>query len=420
HADFLSGARELARATGARPVLSDEGGDGWRYAWAAEAGALLVKDGAKLMVGNIAVDVLHTPGHTPEHICFRITDTKATTRPMGVFTGDFVFVGDVGRPDLLEKAAGQAGTMETAARTLFASLQRFKQLPDYLQLWPGHGAGSACGKALGAVPSSTAGYERFANWAFTADEEDDFVAQVLAGQPEPPAYFAQMKRLNRDGPPARRTTRPDRIPGNALRDLVGEGAAVADTRRTLDFAAGHVRGSLNIPFGSSLATYAGSVLPYDKPIYLVARESALDEVITALASVGLDDVAGWLPPEDIGAPLDSTTQLPAAEAARQALAGDVTIVDVRRQSEWDEGHVAGAIHIPLAEVAARVAEIPPDRPVVLHCEGGGRSAVAAAVLRSLGRHDVANLQGGIKAWIKAGLPVEKDELARIAPERRGG
>ncbi len=216
HADFLSGTRELAAASGARPVLSDEGGDDWRYPWAKDAGALLVKDGAVVMVGNVKVEVLHTPGHTPEHLCFRITDTAATDRPMGVFTGDFIFVGDVGRPDLLEKTAGHAGTMEAAARQLFASLQRFKAYPDWLQLWPGHGAGSACGKALGAVPSSTLGYERFANWALTTKGEPEFVREVLAGQPEPPAYFAQMKRLNRDGPPPRPTARPPLVADSGL------------------------------------------------------------------------------------------------------------------------------------------------------------------------------------------------------------
>ncbi|MGI8842989.1 MAG: MBL fold metallo-hydrolase, partial [Gemmatimonadaceae bacterium] len=165
HADYVSGSRELAQRAGAQLFLSNEGGPDWKYAFASESAATLLRDGSSFMVGNVKVDVMHTPGHTPEHISFMITDTPATSLPMGVFTGDFVFVGDVGRPDLLERAAGFEGAMVEGARTLFRSLQRFRELPDYLQLWPGHGAGSACGKSLGAVPSTTLGYEKVANWA---------------------------------------------------------------------------------------------------------------------------------------------------------------------------------------------------------------------------------------------------------------
>ncbi|CAA9340091.1 MAG: MBL-fold metallo-hydrolase superfamily, partial [uncultured Gemmatimonadaceae bacterium] len=200
HADFVSGARELAHQAGAQLLLSDEGGAEWRYGYAGEAGAQLLRDGDRVAVGNVVVEALHTPGHTPEHLSFLVTDAPAHAGPWGILTGDFVFVGDVGRPDLLEKAAGQAGTMEAGARTLFRSLERFRALPDHLQLWPGHGAGSACGKALGAVPSSTVGYERRANWGVATLDEEEFVRLVLAGQPEPPRYFAEMKRVNRAGP----------------------------------------------------------------------------------------------------------------------------------------------------------------------------------------------------------------------------
>ena len=415
HADFLSGTRELCKASGAKPVLSDEGGADWSYAWAAEAGALLVKDGATIMVGNVRVEVLHTPGHTPEHICFRITDTKATDRPMGVFTGDFIFVGDVGRPDLLERAAGLEGTMIAGAKVLYASLQRFKDQPDYLQLWPGHGAGSACGKALGAVPSSTLGYERFANWGLTAGSEAEFVQMVLEGQPEPPAYFKHMKRLNRGGPPMRPAERPKRLTMD-VPSLVQSGRLVVDARKTAEFARGHVRGTINVPFGNSLATYAGTVLPWDRTLVLVIQPEQLDEALEALYSIGLDRVEGFVTPDALGRELDVTTQVTAKDAAQQAASGAVTVVDVRRRSEYDEGHVANALHIPLGEVGARAAEIPADRPVVLHCEGGTRSAIAASVLRALGRHDVANLQGGFTAWKKAGLQVDS-ELAETSDRK---
>jgi hydroxyacylglutathione hydrolase len=193
HADFLSGSRELASVTGAKLYLSDEGGPEWQYAFPHEG----LKDGDTFMVGNLRIEVIHTPGHTPEHISFLLTDTPSGNHPVMMFTGDFVFVGDVGRPDLLEKAAGYSGTMVEGAKTMFNSLKRFKQLPDHIQVWPAHGAGSACGKALGAVPGSTVGYEKLVNWALKHTVEDAFVKELLDGQPEPPYYFAKMKSLNK-------------------------------------------------------------------------------------------------------------------------------------------------------------------------------------------------------------------------------
>ena len=200
HADFVSGARELAQRAGARLYLSAAGGPDWQYRYAAEARATAMNDGDSITVGRIEVRALHLPGHTPEHLVFLITDTEVAGEPMGALTGDFLFVGDVGRPDLLERAVGTRGTMETSARQLYHSLQRFREFSDYLQIWPGHGAGSACGKSLSAVPQSTLGYEKRFNWAFGVQNENDFVRAVLAGQPDPPRYFAQMKRMNLEGP----------------------------------------------------------------------------------------------------------------------------------------------------------------------------------------------------------------------------
>src|SRR5687768_1843391 len=208
HADFLSGSRELARRTNARLLLSGEGGPDWRYRFAADAGAVELRDGASFMVGRVRVDVMHTPGHTPEHIAFLITDTATAAEPMGIVTGDSLFVGDVGRPDLLVKTGGRAGAenaqreMTASARVMYATVGRLRTLPEHLQVWPGHGAGSPCGKSLGAVPQSTIGYELRFNWAFNVRDEAEFVQRILDGQPEPPRYFARMKRLNRDGPPA--------------------------------------------------------------------------------------------------------------------------------------------------------------------------------------------------------------------------
>lgn len=262
HADFVSGSRELAQRAGARLFLSDEGGADWKYAFGGEAGAELLRDGSSFNVGDVRVDVLHTPGHTPEHLTLLITDTASADKPMGAFTGDFIFVGDVGRPDLLERAARISGTMEESARQLFRSIQRFKTLPDYLQLWPGHGAGSACGKALGAVPQSSLGYEKLFNWGFTTRDEREFVDLVLAGQPEPPKYFAEMKRINREGPPILGSFRhPERLPASRLAELLERGGLVIDVRHSSDFAVAHISGTINIPLNHSFTTWAGWLTP---------------------------------------------------------------------------------------------------------------------------------------------------------------
>src|SRR6059058_4240911 len=216
HADFLSGARELVRQTGARLLLSAEGDSDWQYRIGPSDRAELLRDGDSFSVGEIRIDVRHMPGHTPEHLVFFVTDGAAADRPLGAFTGDFIFVGDVGRPDLLERAANVSGTMEASARALYRSLRQMREYPEYLQVWPGHGAGSACGKALGGMPSTTLGYERLFNWAFQETDEQQFVRAVLTGQPEPPRYFGRMKKLNRDGVPARPTEAPSRLDVPAL------------------------------------------------------------------------------------------------------------------------------------------------------------------------------------------------------------
>lgn len=416
HADFVSGARELARRTGARLLLSDEGGPDWKYAYAAEDGAQLLEDGDHFMVGNIRLDVLHTPGHTPEHVSFLVTDTPAAAGPWGILTGDFVFAGDVGRPDLLEKAAGITGTMEAGARVLFRSLEKFRALPDHLLVWPGHGAGSACGKALGAVPSTTVGYEKVANWGVATRDEDEFVRMVLAGQPEPPRYFAEMKRINRTGPRVLGgLPRPDRLPATALEELVQRGEIVVDTRPADAFAAGHVPGTFSIPLNGSFTTWAGWLLPYDRDVYLIAADArAAGEAVRDLTMIGLDRVAGILDTEAVdawralGHPLETVTQLTPREAAARLERGDIEVVDVRGRSEWEGGHLPGVPNIPLGYLADRLAELPTDKLLLLQCQAGSRSAIAAGLLQSRGLKNVANLAGGYSAWEQSGLPVTRD------------
>jgi hydroxyacylglutathione hydrolase len=421
HADFVSGARELAVRTGGTLYLSDEGDADWKYGYAADAGAVLLKDRDVFMVGNLKIEALHTPGHTPEHLSFMVTDTPATDRPMGVFTGDFVFVGDVGRPDLLEKAAKIEGTMEAGARTLYRSLQRFKALPDYLQLWPGHGAGSACGKSLGAVPQTTLGYERIANWGLEEMTEDQFVDRVLAGQPEPPRYFAEMKRINKVGPRVLGAPkRPAALPADAIVRLVSEGVLVVDTRAADAFAAGHVPGTISIPLNKSFSTWAGWLVPYDRGVVLlVDDEGCVDEAVRDLAMIGLDRVTGYLRPDALGAwtaagrALATTAQMTAEELAEALAARRVDVVDVRGASEWESGHLPGVPNIPLGYLEERLAELPAGRPLVVHCQGGARSAIAASVLEARGVRDVINLVGGFGAWAGAGHPVERGTPAAV-------
>jgi hydroxyacylglutathione hydrolase len=412
HADFVSGARELAARTGARLLLSDAGGQDWRYRYAASAGAVPLVEGSTFSVGRVRFDVRHTPGHTPEHLAFLVTDTAAAEGPVGVATGDFVFAGDVGRPDLLERAVGVANAADGAARILYHSLQRFRQLPDHLQIWPGHGAGSACGKGLSAMPQSTVGYERRYNWAFGITEEDAFVEAVLAGQPEPPRYFKEMKRINRDGPPILEgPVVPRWLPGVHLRPLLAAGAMVVDLRPAAEFAAGHIPGTISIPFNRAFTNWAGWLLPYDREFYLIAGTGGETLAATAardLVMIGLERVDGWLGAEafeewtrDVG-PLETS---PAVTLAQLRGGNDRIILDVRNRTEWDAGHLPGAKHLPLGYLLDRLDDIPLDRPLVVHCQGGARSAIALSLLQARGRTNAADFTAGFSGWSAAGLPV---------------
>lgn len=422
HADFVSGARELARRAGARLLLSAEGGADWQYRYAEADGARLLRDGDHFMVGNVRIDVLHTPGHTPEHLSFLVTDTAAGAGPWGILTGDFVFVGDVGRPDLLEKAAGVAGTMEPAARTLFRSLEKFRALPDHLQVWPGHGAGSACGKALGAVMSSTVGYEKLGNWGVATTDEDEFVRLVLTDQPEPPRYFGQMKRINRDGPRVLDgplgSRAPGWLPASAIDTVLGEGHVVIDVRPAAAYAASHIPGTLNIPLNASFTTWAGWLLPYDADLYLLIERGEghrLERAVRDLAMIGLDRVLGAFDAVALeawaasGRELGHVPQADVHDVARALENGSATVLDVRGRAEWEAGHLPGVENVPVGYLADRLDQLPVDRPIVLQCQSGARSAIAASVLLSKGVRNVANFTGGFVAWQRAGLPVVRDE-----------
>jgi hydroxyacylglutathione hydrolase len=299
--------------------------------------------------------------------------------------------------------------MDAAARTLYRSLQRFKKLPDFIQLWPGHGAGSACGKALGAVPQTTLGYERRFNWAFKVDDEQAFVDQVLAGQPDPPRYFAEMKRQNKIGPRLRSDVPPPHhLPPTALDRLLADKALVIDTRSFAEFAAGHVPGTINIARNKAFTTWAGWLVPYTADFYVVVDDAGaetLEQTRMDLAMIGLDRLAGYFVWDELVSArptMETTAQIRADERAARFDPSTVHVLDVRSDAEWNEGHIAGARHIPLGQLRDRLAEVPRDGTVVVHCLGGTRSAIAASLLQAAGLPGTINFAGGYNAWHAAG------------------
>jgi hydroxyacylglutathione hydrolase len=408
HADFVSGSRELAAVTGAAVYLSDMGDAEWKYAYAEDPRVILVRDGDIFMVGNIKVGVLHTPGHTPEHIAFQITDTAGANKPIGVFTGDFLFVGDVGRPDLLEEAAGYKGTKEVGARLQYRTVQKFKNMADYLQIWPGHGAGSACGKALGAIPSTTLGYEKLFNPAFQHADEDSFVRWLLAGQPEPPKYFAQMKKVNKLGPALlSRLPVPVNFDRRMLDAVVQDGGQVFDLRNRGQFAFSHVPGTINVPAdNNTFVTFLGWLVDYERPVYLllpsIDSEAA---ILTDLRSIGIDYVPGYFSPEVAAHDTQALPVITARELAKRLPQNGLTLIDVRGKSEYVEKHIVGSRHVPLGYLADRLHEIPRDRTVITQCASGYRSQIAASLLQANGFENVVTLNEGEECWSKF-LPTE--------------
>lgn len=413
HADFLSGCRELAER-GLKVYLSDEGDSDWKYQWLDKrttGGSYdhqLLHHGDTFRVGGIEFKALHTPGHTPEHICFMVTDRGGgANEPMGVATGDFVFVGDVGRPDLLESAAGTVGAADVSARRLYSSIRGFSSWPDYLQVWPAHGSGSACGKALGAVPQTTVGYEkRFSPAIRSATSEDEFVSFILEGQPEPPLYFARMKRDNKSGPRVLGALpQPARLDAAELRSIDTGKSVLIDTRAWDEFRKGHIPGSLYVPANNSFTTDVGSFVDEESDIRLLIDPAKVDAAVRDLVRIGLDRVVGWCPPSVIeeyraaGGKLASIAEVGADEARELVQQRSPFILDVRRKSEFDEGHIEGATCIAHTRIASRMHELPRDRELLVHCRSGARSARTCALLQRVGFR-VTNLAGGFLEWEK--------------------
>ncbi len=397
HADFLSGARELVEEHGCTAYLSAEGGPEWQYDWARGRDRVaLLRDGDRFGAGGVRLEAVHTPGHTPEHLCFLLTDEGAGVRdPMGILSGDFAFVGDLGRPDLLESALGQPGLMEPAARRLHRSATRLLGLPEYLRIWPGHGAGSACGKALGEAPDTTLGYEIRSSPALAAARRgpDAFVSYVLEGQPEPPPYFGRMKTENKRGPAILGSLpEPPRLSADALLAASRDGrTAIVDARadRTRYYAA-HFAGSVYAPLDNSFCTVVGSYVPASAPVALICREEQVEEAVRRLVRIGLDRAAGWAPPETVaaaGAQGGELARVPAVtfrELASRPPGDDYQLLDVRRRTEHEDRSVAGSINVPHTQLGGRLSELPRDREVVVHCLSGGRASAAASLLEREG------------------------------------
>ncbi len=418
HADYISGLREFAER-GVKVYGSDEGDKDWKYEWliGSNYNYQLLKNGDVIQIGNIEIKAIHTPGHTPEHLIYAITDTASGAKePMGYTTGDFVFVGDVGRPDLLESAAGMKDVMKPSAQTLYKSLVNFKDYPEYHQIWPGHGAGSACGKALGAVPDSTIGYELRYNASLAhTDSEESFVNFILKDQPEPPLYFARMKRDNKLGPKVLGgLPQPPRISVDDLKKFVrNTDVALIDTRDRYDFLDGHIPGAIFSPLDKQFNTTAGSYVEEDKPIYLLIDKNRVSEAVRDLINVGLDNIAGYASGEDFeeykkqGGEIEKTEYTTFEKAAEILRSNNIQVIDVRKHSEFVEGHAKNAINVPHTRLLERLDEVPQDSKLLVHCSAGGRSAVAAGLLQRYGR-DVLYVDGEFSDLTKAGYELTKE------------
>ncbi|WP_329311088.1 rhodanese-like domain-containing protein [Streptomyces sp. NBC_01262] len=401
HADFLAGHLELAARTGAWI--------GYGHRAETEYPIRKLTDGERVSLGDVTLEILETPGHTPESISVLVYEHAADDVPYGVLTGDALFIGDVGRPDLL---ASLGVTADELGHMLYDSIQhKLMALPDPVRVFPAHGAGSACGKNLSTERQSTIGQQRATNYACAPMSEQEFVALVTAGQPSAPGYFVYDAILNRKEHglfDAGVTQQP--LSTAEFLDRRTEGALVLDARDPQEFAAGHLRGSVNVPADGRFAEQAGTVVAPDQEVVVIAPQDREEEIVTRLARIGFDRVSGYLrePEGAFPAMADEMWQASrlTAHQLRRALDGErpPLVLDVRNTAEREEGFIEGSAHIPLAELPRRLDEIPAGRPLVVHCAGGHRSSIAASLLRRNGHDDVSDLLGGYGAWLTEPAP----------------
>ncbi|MEU7935391.1 rhodanese-like domain-containing protein [Micromonospora echinofusca] len=395
HADFLAGHLEVAAATGAWI--------GYGQRAETEYPSRKLIDGERISLGDVTLEIMETPGHTPESISVLVYEHADDAVPYGVLTGDALFIGDVGRPDLL---ASFGVTADELGAMLYDSVQRkLMGLPDEVRVFPAHGAGSACGKNLSTERQSTIGEQRRTNYACAPMSQERFLALVTGGQPAAPGYFAFDAVLNRKARELFDHTKPARpLDAVEFAQARADGAVVVDARDPQEFATGHLRGAINIPADGRFAETAGSVVAPDRKVLVVAPQDREEEIVVRLARIGFDHVVGYLR-EPENAFLEMVGEMTRASRItptelRGALDGAEAplVLDVRNAGEREEGAVAESLHIPLAELTRRVDEVPTDRPVVVHCAGGYRSSVAASLLRNAGLADVSDLLGGYGAW----------------------
>lgn len=399
HADFVSGHQELAARTGAKIYMGAQAGATFPH--------VAVSDGFELKFGKASIRVLETPGHTPESICMVVTDHEKSATPWAVLTGDTLFIGDVGRPDL-----SPAHTPVQLAGMLYDSLhQKLLPLGDSVMVYPAHGAGSLCGKNMRAERSSTIGTERLTNYALQIKSKEEFVAQLTSHLPARPEYFAKDAEINRTGATALAELAPLQAIGPAeLEKMLREGELALDVRPSEQFAAEHVPGSVNIALSGQFASWAGTVLGLNAhPVLIAETEAQLEEARLRLARVGIEVLDGYLAGglvawRQAGYEVGKITEVSAEELSQRMQSGKVQVLDVRREPEWNAAHIEDAVWWPLDNFKVSAPEIDRDAVVAVHCKGGYRSMIASSLLQRAGFKNVINLAGGFDAWQQAKLP----------------
>lgn len=406
HADFVSGHRELAARTGAEIVFSEKAGATFPHR--------PVREGAEITIGKVVLRIIETPGHTPEGVSVLVIDTEVSPQPQKVLTGDTLFIGDVGRPDL---AGGKGYTPQMMAGMMYDSLhQKLLQLADDVEVYPAHGAGSMCGRNISTQTSSTIGEQKISNYALKPMSKEDFIRMMTSELPAAPAYFSKDAEINRAGAgPLAALPKPAALSPLEVADLISHGYVVLDVRSAAEFGAAHVPGSINIGLGGQFAIWAASLISLQSPIVIVAdSETMVDEAQTRLARVGIEKAQGYL---SGGMNAWSTAGLEVKEVPQItvdqlndliASQTDFQVLDVRRPPEYTGGHVPGALAEPLSNLKERVPVLglEPSKLTAVICASGYRSSAATSILQQHGFASVVNVTGGTNAWINAGYPVE--------------